>query len=160
MLRKTNLLLLASTIAASGLSVNGSAEIYRWVDSGGVVNYTQQRPSDIDSNLVTTPLTPRSAQRLAEKNLAVKKAPEKPKLTAEQQKMLDSLKEKEAARLAEINRIKTSNCERAQKVLERLSAQGRIRVKAADGEERALPEDERQQRISEAQKGIATNCAG
>ena len=39
-----------------------------------------------------------------------------------------------------------------------LSAKERIRVRGDDGQERIMPENERQRRISEAQKGIVDNC--
>lgn len=161
MLRKTGFFLpgffmLCGGITALLLGVSGYAEVYRWVDSSGVVNFTQKLPAGVSADKVTTPLAPASARRLAAK--AKPQAPKQKELSPEQQQMFDSLRAKEDARQAEIGRIKASNCERAQKVVNRLSQDGRIRVKAASGEERNLPEDERARRISEAQKGVALNC--
>ena len=46
----------------------------------------------------------------------------------------------------------------ARGVLERLSASGRIRVRDAEGQERAMTEDERQSRIREAAQVVAETC--
>lgn len=142
------LLLLAPTLTG--------AEIYRWVDDDGVVNYTQQQPEGIPSERIVT----RGASTVAvheEPKLAVPKDPNA-NLSSQQQAMLKRLEEAEDARQAEIARIKQSNCDRAQAVLERLSSKGRIRVRDNDGNETAMPEEERQQRISEAQRDIVANC--
>ena len=158
MLPKTKLFkMLTGLILAFSFAYSVQAEIYRWVDANGVVNYTQKRPSDISADLVTTPLAPPSARRLASRRPGPAETKTR-ELSPEQQKMLDSLKEKEEARQAEIARIKASNCERSRNIVDRLSQEGRIRVKDSAGEERNLPEDERSQRINQAQKGVAENC--
>jgi len=72
--------------------------------------------------------------------------------------MLDQLQQAEKARRDEIARIREANCTRSREVLERLSVAGRIRVNDPDGQQRVMPEEERQQRIAEAQQGIVTNC--
>ena len=72
--------------------------------------------------------------------------------------MLDNLKKTEEARKEEIARIREANCTRSKDVLERLSSAGRIRVKGPDGQEVKMPEEERQSRIEEAQRGIVANC--
>jgi hypothetical protein len=43
-------------------------------------------------------------------------------------------------------------------VLQKLSSKGRIRVRDAHGEEVAMPEEERQSRIIEAQRDVVSNC--
>ena len=72
--------------------------------------------------------------------------------------MLNDLQSAEAARKQEVARIRESNCERSRRVLDRLSATARIRVRDDSGEERIMGEDERQNRIAEAQQGVAENC--
>jgi hypothetical protein len=79
-------------------------------------------------------------------------------LSQEQQAMLDQLRQAEDARRQELAKIREANCTKSRDVLEKLSAQGRIRVRDEAGEERAMPEDERQRRIREAQDGIVANC--
>ncbi len=134
------------------LSATSHAQVYRWVDENGVVNSTQQKPEGRDAQTVKQARSPRSAPVEAE-------APEpEKKLTEEQQRMLSDLQAKEAERQQQISEIRQSNCEKSRKVLDRLLRSDRIRVRDS-GEERVMPEDERQRRINEAQEGIATNCS-
>ncbi len=72
--------------------------------------------------------------------------------------MLDKLKQAEQARKDEIAQIREANCKRSQDVLMNLQAAGRIRVVGPDGQQVKMPEEERQQRIEEAQAGIVANC--
>ena len=79
-------------------------------------------------------------------------------LTPDQQTMLENLRKAEAARQAEVVKIREANCTKAREVLERLSVTGRIRVRDESGQERAMSEDERKSRIDEAQRAIVQNC--
>ncbi len=72
--------------------------------------------------------------------------------------MLDKLQSAEAQRQAQVEQIRMDNCRRSRRVLANLSNTGRIRVVDESGEQLVLSEDDRTQRISEAQQGIATNC--
>ena len=132
------------------------ADIYRYVDANGVVNYVQQLPYGVQGERIQTTdgagtvaeaATPETVKPTAE-----------PKLDPQQQAMLEQLQKAEQARRDEIARIREANCTRSRDVLERLSVAGRIRVNDPDGQQRVMPEEERQERIAEAQKGIATNC--
>jgi hypothetical protein len=134
----------------------GGAEIYRWVDDTGVVNYTQHSPEGIEADRIVT----RGGAATVAAPIVVQAEVVDPNahLSAEQKAMMKRLQETENARQAEIARIKESNCGRAQGVLEKLSSKGRIRVRNANGQETAMPEDERQSRIAEAQRDIVNNC--
>lgn len=141
------------------------AEAYRWVDKDGVPTYSQQAPPEgIKAERIRfreggasvtveepapQPATPPSDSTAAETNQ---------NLSPDQQTMLENLRKAEAARQAEVVKIREANCTKARQVLERLSVTGRIRVRDEAGEERAMPEDERQSRIDEAQRAIVTNC--
>jgi Domain of unknown function (DUF4124) len=131
------------------------ADIYRYVDANGVVNYVQQLPYGVTGERIHTVA---GAPTVTE--AAVAEAPESAEspLDPQQQAMLDELKKADQARRDEIARIREANCTRSREVLERLSYSGRIRVTDPDGQERAMPEDERESRIEEAQRGIVTNC--
>jgi Domain of unknown function (DUF4124) len=132
------------------------SEIYRYIDANGVVTYAQQLPYGVKGELikttagaptVTVPAAPAEGQKSDD-----------PKLSPQQQAMLDNLKKAEQARREEVTRIRDANCTRSKDVLERLSSAGRIRVKGPDGQETKMPEEERQARIDEAQKGVVANC--
>lgn len=137
-----------------------AADVYRWVDANGVVNYTQQKPAGINAVLISSTGRVRSSNPPPAAMVEPIPAPgaAAPELTSEQQKMLDDLKTAEAERLVAYEAAKKDNCERSRRVLEYLSANGRVRVRADDGSQKVLPEDERQQRIADAQRGVAENC--
>jgi hypothetical protein len=131
------------------------AEYFRWVDENGVTQFTQQPPpSGHDATRI------RMQSGIPAENMAtVAAAPEvEPGLTPQQQRMQDDLRRAEDARKAEITRIRQANCTRAYEVLERLSEPSRIRVRDGSGQERVMPESERQARIADAQRGIVENC--
>jgi Domain of unknown function (DUF4124) len=132
------------------------AEIYRYVDANGVVNYVQQLPYGVQGERIQT-VSGAATEVQATTPETAKPAAQAP-LDPKQQAMLDQLRKTEQARREEIARIREANCTRARDVLERLSVRGRVRVNDADGQQRMMPEEERQQRIAEAQQGIVTNC--
>lgn len=134
------------------------AEIYRWVDADGVVNYTQQRPYNIDVEQITT----RTGARRVSSEIPATPAPalgenQQSELTEDQQAMLERLRNAEAVRQEQVAEIRTSNCEQARTMLYDLQVRGRVRVRDGDSV-RIMDEDERQQRIGEAQEGVAVNC--
>lgn len=137
------------------------ADVYRWKDTNGVINYTQQKPPGIDAELISAsgqvrPSGPSAAPaKLAETPTAPAADSD---LNAEQQKIMADLKAAEEERKIAYEAAKSDNCERSRAVLKRLSAVGRIRVAAEDGTQTILGEEERQQRISDAQRGVAENC--
>lgn len=141
------------------------ADVYRWKDANGVINYTQQRPQGFEAELISASGQVRSnrassttVETVPAPSAAAPLAADGGELNAEQQKMLDDLKLAEQERQEAFLAAKNDNCERARGLLQQLSARGRIRVTGADGEQKILPEEERQQRISEAQQGVAENC--
>lgn len=133
-------------------------EIYRWVDENGVVNYTQLKPRDAESEAITTESGgPRVVDTAAAPAPTTSAATGQP-MTAEQERMLDGLRAAEQARQDEIAKIKSENCQQSRDVLNRLTVNDRIRIRGEDGEYRIMPEDERQERISKAQENIALYC--
>ncbi len=141
------------------------AEIYRWVDENGVVNYTQQRPSNVDVDMDVEQITTRTGARGLSSEIPATPAPpaasvgenQQGDLTDDQQAMLERLRSTESVRQEQVAEIRTSNCKQARTMLQDLQARGRVRVRDGDGV-RVMDEDERQQRISEAQEGVAVNC--
>ncbi|MBX3706443.1 MAG: DUF4124 domain-containing protein [Pseudomonadales bacterium] len=145
------------------------AEIYRWVDANGVVNYTQQKPLGIPSERVVTgtagtrratdqPATPTDPAAPGAAPAPLQNVEQNADLSPAQQDALDALRAAETARQTELANVRAANCERARGVLARLSERGRIRVRDDSGSERMMDEDERQTRIAEAQRGVVENC--
>lgn len=158
-------ILLGMTAGLGAVPSMAAADVYRWVDAQGVVNYTQQKPDGVSAVRISS-----SGQVQASRSSTAAPSPAtataKPgantqdgKLTAEQQRMLEELKAAEAERQLAYDSARADNCERATRVLKRLQSSGRIRVKAADGTQSVMPEDDRQRRIAEAQEGVAANCS-
>ena len=133
------------------------SEVYRYIDANGVITYAQQLPYGVKGERITTVAGAPSVAAPAAPPVSEK--PAQPVLKPEQQAMLDDLKKADQARKDEIARIREANCTRSQDVLQKLASAGRIRVKGPDGQEVNMPEDERQARIDEAQRGIVTNCS-
>ena len=142
-----------------------AADVYRWVGPDGVVNYTQMKPQGVKAERVRTQGGKTSATA-ASTGEPAREPVQQPanqnadasQLSPKQQEMLKDLESAETARKQEVARIREANCERSQRVLDRLSANARIRVRDDSGEERVMGEDERQDRIAEAQRGVAENC--
>ncbi len=153
--------LIEFSLLVMSLPVLMGAQVYRWVDSNGVVNFTQLKPPGVEAQQITTGTG---------SHIVVAEATDQPagvpgggeqtekNLSAEQQSMLQDLKAAELARQEEVARIKAANCTKSRNVLDRLSGTDRIRVRDNNGVERIMAEDERQRRISEAQRGVAENC--
>lgn len=143
------------------------ADVYRYVDKDGVVTYTQQLPYGVKGEVVRTGSGGTATQTVRDRNAADQpdatagdpSANTPMKLTKEQQAMLDDLQKAEAARREELAKIKDANCTKSRDVLQRLESRGRLRVRDEAGEERMMPEDERERRVREAQDGIVANCA-
>ena len=143
------------------LPVLMGADVYRWVDLNGVVNFTQLKPPGVQAQRISTGAAGPTIVREAvdePAGLPGGGAAATPSLSADQQNMLKGLQAAEQSRQAEVARIKQANCEKSHSVLDRLSGTERIRVRDANGAERIMAEDERQRRISDAQRGISENC--
>lgn len=160
------LLLCKLALALGSLPLLMGAAVYRWVDENGVVNYTQLKPEGVDAELVSADTGRRqTSSRTAEGTQpapaapAASGAPGDQALTEKQQQLLADLQAAEQARQDEIARVRESNCQEARDVLQRLTERGRIRVMGDDGQERVMPDEERSQRIDEAQRAVAANCA-
>jgi hypothetical protein len=134
------------------------ADVYRWVDLNGVVNFTQLKPRGVQADQITTGSAGLMVVAQAADQPVAAPGDGEAQLTTEQQKMLKGLQSAEQARRTEIARIKGANCEKSHSVLDRLTATERIRVRDNDGSERIMDESERQRRITEAHRGIAENC--
>jgi hypothetical protein len=131
------------------------------VDLDGIVNFTQLKPRGVPaqqivtgkhSTIVTEAIDPLDGEPLGgQSNNGVR-------LTPEQQQMLDDLEAAEQVSQDEIAKIKKASCSKSRNLQGRLSRTSRIRVRDSDGSERIMGEDERQQRITGAQRGISENC--
>lgn len=139
------------------------AKYYTWVDEDGQFHAAQVKPDGVEATLVDTTSGRRvpagNDEPPASQPATGGDDASNADLNPRQQEMLERLKAAEAARQEEVARLKEENCRQARAVYERLTARGRIRIRGDDGQERMMPEEERQRRIEEAQRGIAANCS-
>ncbi len=141
------------------------ASVYRWVDDNGVVNYTQMKPEGVDAVLVNaetgTSVDRQQPPAVSQPAASAddRGAETAPKLSDSQKKMLADLRAADEARQQEVDRVRDANCKQAHDLLDRLTSNGRIRIKGDDGSVRMMPEEERQKRIADAEQAAAVNCA-
>jgi hypothetical protein len=168
-MRKLNTVL-TKVLTKIGLLVLGvpllmGADVYRWVDTDGIVNYTQLKPAGVSAQRISTGAAgPMSFSDAIDEPAGLPgragagEAGGGPELSLDQQTMLQDLQAAERARQDEVVRIKGANCVKSRSILNRLTLKDRIRVRDESGSERIMDEAERQRRIGDAQRGIAENC--
>ncbi len=131
---------------------------YTWVDEDGVTNFSQRNPRHIDASYISKP-----------QSFGVRKTPSQrgtgPGQTSGSESDAERATERdeemereEQAVREEIARVRASNCSIGKRNLARLQAYSRIRIRDSDGDERLLTDEEKQQRIENAQKTIKENC--
>ena len=138
-------------------------DIYRWVDSAGIVNFTQLRPRDYNFEQISTDAgiigVVNKVARISEpKQSQTLTGSAKPPMTEAQRRMLDSLRTDEETRQADLAQARENNCDKSRLILARLSTSSRIRVRQDTGAHRMMPEEERQERINKAQQGVVIYC--
>ena len=140
------------------------ADVYRWVDANGVVNYAQQKPQNVASERITADTGERVEDEAPTPSAPAATPtpdgaqPPTDRLTDAQREALQGLQATDQARRDELAAIRKANCDRARGVLQRLETYGRLRVRDANGNESAMTEEDREQRVTEAQQGVVENC--
>ena len=134
-------LLLILLISASPWCM--AAQIYKWVDAQGVTHFDAQPPQGQEATTVVTPSSPASNQPPPPRSGAI----------GDQQAIDKKVKKQVSEQQAQLKEF----CEQARTNLAQLQNNPRIR-EDVEGEMRRLTDQQRQERISEAQKQIAENC--
>ncbi|MFN2309273.1 MAG: DUF4124 domain-containing protein [Gammaproteobacteria bacterium] len=129
-----------------------NAAMYKWVDENGVTQYTQYPPPSRDYQTMVPP--PPAAEAPAE---AQKKLEETLQRQDEARKARAAAGE-EQQKTAEATARREQNCQNARANLERLTTGGNRRILGPDGVAYYPTDEERQERISKAQKQIEENC--
>ncbi|WNF47889.1 DUF4124 domain-containing protein [Pseudomonas sp. SG20056] len=140
----TSSLLLAMSATAM------ASQVYKWVDAQGVTHFSAQPPQGQDATSINTATPPPKPVAAEEK----KAAPTFESIADPEQAAIDEKVKQEVA-AKEIERKKY--CEDVRTNLSQLQNNPRLRMEV-EGELRRLSEEERQSRISAAQKAIAENC--
>ena len=163
----------ALALLASTLTSPATADVYRWVETDGTVNYGERVPQNVEYTVVSRSAPAKAGSRIINRGRNKKNAASQdsqdssPATTAQsaQDNMTDSQKQAlgefeaaEAARVAAVNKLRKENCASSKRALSSLQASGRIRVRDENGEESAMSEEDRSKKISEMQKSIVINC--
>jgi hypothetical protein len=120
-----------------------AAQIYKWVDAQGVTHFDAQPPQGREATTVVTPSSPASNRPPPPRSGAI----------GDQQAIDKKVKKQVSEQQAQLKEF----CEQARTNLAQLQNNPRIR-EDVEGEMRRLTDQQRQERISEAQKQIAENC--
>lgn len=140
----TSSLLLAMSATAM------ASQVYKWVDAQGVTHFSAQPPQGQQATSINTATPPPKPAEPVESEAE----PTFDSIADPEQAAIDKKVKQEVA-AKELERKKY--CENMRTNLSQLENNPRLRTEV-DGETRRLTEKERQQRISDAQKAIATNC--
>ncbi|HEX5843501.1 MAG TPA: DUF4124 domain-containing protein [Pseudomonas sp.] len=140
----TSSLLLAMSATAM------ASQVYKWVDAQGVTHFSAQPPQGQQATSINTATPPPKPAEPLEPEAE----PTFDSIADPEQAAIDKKVKQEVA-AKELERKKY--CENVRTNLSQLENNPRLRTEV-DGETRRLTEKERQQRISDAQKAIATNC--
>ena len=139
-------------VVATASPADDTQDIYKWTNDQGEVQYTQfppaGRPVEILHGIKPPDQSPESAGNDLQKQLDA----------MEQQNEKQQQETRDAEQRAEIQKIRKSNCETAHRNLVNLNRGGNVRYMGPDGKVMRLTEEERQQRIDEANKQIKENC--
>ncbi|MCY1394038.1 hypothetical protein D9M71_89520 [compost metagenome] len=146
-------LLLAMTTPAM------AAQVYKWVDDKGITHFGSHPPEGTPAASISTSTSqPKSGFPLPPPPKAP--APASPKAPVapspdDQQKTVD---EKVKRDIAQQEAERGKYCAGLRTNLSQLKNNPRVRVQEENGEMRRLPEEERQQRITQTEQAIRENC--
>lgn len=146
---------LVATILLALLSLTVGAQVYRWVDKDGKVQYSDQPPPPGAGK--SDALRINSASPSASSAKAADKAADKGK-PADKGKTTDAEKAKSAADEARVAKQVEENCRDARAQVRTLQDGGRISTTNEQGERVFMNEDQMAAEIARLQKLIAENC--
>lgn len=151
----SGLILLAACLPVTPLQAE---DIYKWVDGNGKTHYTQMPPPPgIEAILIRSKARPLSDTASAPP--VTEQAAPAPDDTDEPAGDADD-PTTQAGREADIARTMQENCLKARNNLEVLNRGGNIQYRTSSGEIIRLTEEQRQQRIEEANEQIRLLCKG
>ena len=151
MLRRLPVIWVLLVFAASP-AVADRQNMYKWTDDQGEVHYTQFPPPGHKAEKLQPPPPPAQSAESTENDLQQQMET----MDKENKEQLEGAKD--AKQWAEIQKIRRTNCETANKNLVNLQRGGNVRYMGSNGEVIRLTEEERQKRIEEANAQIKENC--
>jgi hypothetical protein len=132
------------------------ADIYKWIDDSGEVHYTQTPPPGgiAAQNIQGAPPHAEPTQAIDGEQQKLQQ-----QLDAFEERRAEQQKQEELENLGkEVDKIDQENCHAAQTNLANLQQGGIKRYLTPDGEVIRLTEEDREQRLSEAQEQVKKYC--
>jgi hypothetical protein len=126
------------------------AEVYKWTDKAGNVNYSDQPPTEAANPVPGT----RSSY---DPTQAIKDLNEKEQDYRKRQEDAAKARDK-ASKDAEDARIRQQNCDQARNQMGQLQDSARLYTTTPDGAKRYMNAADRQQAVDNAQQAIKKNC--
>lgn len=139
-----------------GTAISGlveAKEFYKWVDDDGVTHYTVAAPKDRPSTLIRTQIGAGATKGNSRAIPASRALPGDETGSAPQAKA--KAKPEQAPQMTAVD---PQRCAVAQSNIETLSNHARIKVTDADGSIRYLTDEERNEKMAEAEAAIRESC--
>ena len=143
---------LVATILLALLSLTVGAQVYRWVDKDGKVQYSDQPPAPGAGKAEVTKINSSSASPAASAAAAAK-APEKPKTN-----VTDAAKAKSAEDEAKAAKENEEFCRTNRSQLKVMENGGRVSTTDSNGEQVLMSDEQLAAEAARLRKLIAENC--
>jgi hypothetical protein len=145
-------------LALAACAASVQAQVYKWVDKDGKVQYSDQPPPpDATKSALQKVISTSSSAPAAQSDKAAEKAPDKGK-EFEKRRSESAAKQKKADEASKLAGRKQESCDDARAHLKSLELGTRLSKINASGEPYFLDDDQRQQEIARAQDVIAESC--
>jgi len=140
------------------LACNANAEVYKWVDSTGKVQYGDQPPSNNKTKKLKVEASPSAVQSTGSEKAPAAKSMMDKEIEFRKRRVESEEAQKKQDKQANETKQKQENCINARGNLRGLQESGRIVKYDEKGERAFLDDDARQQAIERAQKEVDTWC--
>ncbi len=136
---------------------NTYAEVYKWVDSSGKVQYGDQPPGTNQSKKLKVDQAPSATQSTSEKSPAAKSIADQ-ELDFRKRRVASEEAQKKQDEQANDAKQKQDNCNNARGNLRSIQESGRIVKYTENGEKTFLDDASRQQALDRARKEVDSWC--
>lgn len=134
-----------------GLGPPANAEMYKWIDEDGNVQYTQTKP-DVDVETEIIKPQSKADNTELEREISDRKAREKGYEAYRKEK------EKEQEQLAKQEALRETNCKNSKELLEKVKSMRRFRVKDEEGNPTWADNEQHQATIDRLQENVKKFC--
>ena len=149
-------------LAIAAVTLNVHAQVYKWVDKDGKVQYSDMPPpagaTTMSSQRVTSTAPSAPSAPVATDDKAAQKKPPDPVKDYDKRRTDAAEKQKKDDAADKLAAQKKEACENARGYYKTLEAGGKISKTDANGERYFLEDDQIKQELANAQKTVTENC--